>query len=474
VSPGKCICGKVLESKNAIFLQKINHSHDINYSGMRDHGHYCVPILYGEQVLGVLNTYIGTNHDYVESEMNFLKALADTLAGIIARKNAEEELQATLNQLEEKIKYRTGELIRSEEIYRTTVDTFNDWVYVVDKNLNLISINKALFTFFKENGITNIMEGQNIRENFGFLGEQEFETIYSVFETGAEFSHESEYEVFGKSYYTERIISPVKQNNEVVRVVVTVHDYTKLKQVEEDIRKTLEKEKELNMLKSRFISTVSHEFRTPLAGILSSIQLLKRYGKKWDDEKKEKTYQQIVDAVHHTKTLLDDVALIDKQQNQSFSFRPSSIDLQQLVRQIIDDNTLFYNSDCKINLDYTITESSVYLDPTMVRHIITNLVSNAIKYSGESKEVNITINKHSNNEIEFIIADNGIGIPEEDQKHLFVAFHRASNVEGIQGTGFGMSVVKRFVELHKGNISVESTIGVGTTVKVILPINLDE
>jgi len=471
IPQGKCICGKVFESKTAIFMQKIDHDHDISYNGMHDHGHYCVPILYGDLILGVINTYVKSDHEYFESEMNFLKAVADTLAGIIARKNAEEELQVTLNQLEEKIKYRSAELIRSEEIYRTTVDTFNDWVYVVDRNLNLVSINKALENFFRSNGIQNIYVGKNIRETFKFLGENEFKIISSVFDKGVEISHESEYIVFDKTFYTERIISPVKQNNEVVRVVITVHDYTRLKQVEEDMRHTLEKEKELNMLKSRFISTVSHEFRTPLAGILSSIQLLKRYGQKWDDEKKEKTYQQIVDAVHHTKSLLDDVSLIDKQQNQAFSFKPSYIDLQLLVRQIIDDNTLFYNTDCKVLLTYNIAEPTVYLDPTMTRHIVTNLVSNAIKYSGDGKEVNITISDHGNKEIEFIIADNGIGIPEADQKHLFVAFHRASNVEGIQGTGFGMSVVKRFVELHKGSISFESALGVGTTVKVILPAN---
>ena len=469
IHKGQCICGKVFESKNAIFMQELDHRHDINYIGMHDHGHYCVPILYGEQLLGILNTYTSSDHQYFDTEMNFLKAVADTLAGIIARQKAEEELQETLSQLEEKIKYRTRELIRSEEIYRTTVDTFNDWVYVVDRNLNLISINKAFDNFFKDNGVTNIFIGSNIRETFKFFGEKEFETIQSTIATGIEVSSESEYVVLGKRYYTHRIISPVTQNDEVVRVVATVHDYTHVKNAEEEIRKTLEKEKELNMLKSRFISTVSHEFRTPLAGILSSIQLLKKYGKKWDDEKKEKTYQQIVDAVHHTKTLLDDVSLIDKQQNQNFSFRPSFIDLKLLVSQIIEENNLLYNYNCKVNLQYFIDASDVYLDPTMVRHIISNIVSNAIKYSGDGKEVNITISEHLDKEIEFVIADNGIGIPEDDLKHLFVAFHRASNVEGIQGTGFGMSVVKRFVELHNGKITVESELGKGTTVTVVLP-----
>lgn len=407
---------------------------------------------------------------YIEGEPYEVYGIA---RDITEKKKLMDDLKNSMDHLETMVAERTGDLKRSEELYRTTVNSFFDWVYVIDKDLNLISINQSLELFFKNHGRSGNFIEKNIRDVFDFLDEEAFDIINTAITTKKETIHESEYKVFGETYFTKRVISPVMQNNEIVRVVITVHDNTQVKKTEEDIRKTLEKEKELNMLKSRFISTVSHEFRTPLAGILSSVQLLKRYGNKWSEEKKEKMYKQIFDAVHHTKTLLDDVALIDKQQNKYFSFRPSSIDLQSLVKQIIAENTSLYNYDCKVNLKYNINDSSVYLDPTLIRHIFTNLVSNAIKYSGDNKQVNIAIRKNSNKEIEFVIADNGIGIPEEDQKHLFVAFHRASNVEGIQGTGFGLSVVKRFVDLHKGTISVESTLGIGTTVKVILPMNPD-
>ena len=387
---------------------------------------------------------------------------------ITEKKKLTEELQDTLTHLESMVVQRTQELSREEELYRTTVNSLNDWIFVIDDQYNLVFVNKTLKDLFIKNGIVIDLIGKNIKENFTFINDETFELYKNVFANATEEISESEYYVFGNKYFSQLKIYPITRENNVIRIVTTIHDYTKLKLIEDEMRKNLDREKELNVLKSQFITTVSHEFRTPLAGILSSVQLLKRYYEKWDVEKKEKMYKQIFDAIEHTKAMLDDISLIDKSDNNSLALKLSKINLNELLEQIIEENIQTYGTDFKIISDIKLLSNEYNVDPIIIRHIVSNIISNAIKYSGNSREINFNVFEE-HEKIIFNITDHGIGIPEKDRKFLFDPFYRASNAEAIQGTGFGLSIVKRFVDILKGEIAIESEVKKGTIVTITIP-----
>lgn len=246
-------------------------------------------------------------------------------------------------------------------------------------------------------------------------------------------------------------------------------DITKRKRAEEDIRKALEKEKELGELKSRFITMASHEFRTPLAAILSSTDLLKNYSHKLTQEKKLNHLQQTQVAVKHMTDLLDDVLLIGKAEAGKLQFQPTAIHLGQFCRDLVDEIQLTASNHI---ITFCTQEQSInaYLDEKLLRQILNNLLSNAIKYSPSGSTVHFDL-VYQQGEAIFRIQDQGIGIPIADQAQLFNSFHRASNVGTISGTGLGLAIVKKSVDLHGGKVIVESEVGIGTTFTVTLPCN---
>ena len=263
--------------------------------------------------------------------------------------------------------------------------------------------------------------------------------------------------------YEARIV--VSAENEVMAIV---RDITERKRAEADIRNALEKEKELNELKSRFVSMTSHEFRTPLTTILSSAELLQDFGNIWDEEKKLKHFLRIQTSVTHMTGLLNDVLLIGKAEAGKLEFKPTPLDLISFCRELTEEmelaaenHTIIFCSggDC----------TNACMDEKLLRHILSNLLSNAIKYSPSGGTVKLELIGEQKT-VMFHIQDRGIGIPQADLIQLFDSFHRASNVGTISGTGLGLAIVKKAVDLHNGQIFVKSEVGVGTTFTVKLPL----
>jgi PAS domain S-box-containing protein len=252
--------------------------------------------------------------------------------------------------------------------------------------------------------------------------------------------------------------------------VFIVLDITERKQAELEIIKALEKTQELSELKSRFISIASHEFRTPLTTIFSASELLECYGDRWTREKEIQYLKQIQNSVKHMTGLLEDVLLISAGEAGKLKVEPAPIDIVEFCQTMTEEVKLGKNFKHTLNFTHETEAQQVNLDEKLLRHILSNLLSNAVKYSPEHKpiEFNLTVDSKM---IVFAIADQGIGIPLEDQLHLFDLFHRAGNVGTIPGTGLGLSIVKKAVELHGGTIDVKSEMGVGTQFTVALPIN---
>jgi PAS domain S-box-containing protein len=237
--------------------------------------------------------------------------------------------------------------------------------------------------------------------------------------------------------------------------------------VEDKIRGMLEKEKELNELKSRFVSMASHEFRTPLGGILSSISLIAKYPLTEEAPKREKHIQTIKKSVKNLTNILNDFLSLDKLEQGIISSSPSEFNLLPFIDTIVED---FRDSHKhQILIEHNNHEIIAYQDKEMIRNVLINLISNAIKYSADNTTVCIRTQLEKNN-IVIEVEDQGLGIPLDDQKHLFERFFRAHNVTTLQGTGLGLNIVKRYLDLMGGHISFSSIENHGTTFRVSLPL----
>ena len=329
---------------------------------------------------------------------------------------------------------------------------------------NIIDVNSAAAQFYGYS--LQEFKLMTLSDISTFPSEQLLEEMKKFTITGPSYFQFIHKVASGETCDIEMYTSPLSISGQAL-LISTINDISKRKLEEERLVQLNNKLKEVNVLKSQFISTVSHEFRTPLAGILSSVQLLQIYDDIWDKNKKEKLFKQIFDAVQHTKALLDDVSLIDEEQTSKTFFRPANIQLLPLINEIIEENIRVSVTNQKVILKSNLDIKNYYMDSIMIRHIFNNIISNSIKYS--SKNIIIELNEIDNNEIEFTIEDQGIGIPHEEIKYLLDPFYRASNRGAVKGTGFGLSIVKRFVDLHKGKMLIESVVDKGTVVTITLP-----
>jgi PAS domain S-box-containing protein len=246
-------------------------------------------------------------------------------------------------------------------------------------------------------------------------------------------------------------------------------DVTERLRVEEEMRNALARERELSDLKSRFIAVASHEFRTPLAGILSSVELLDTYGSRLPDEDRKEILGQIRTAVARMNGMVEQVLLTSKLESGRFSFEPRPHSVPQLLVQLAAEMDQAHAQASRIAMRCDGLEERRLLDGQLVRHILVNLLSNALKYSPPDSAVECYVAAEDDGDLVFSVQDRGIGIPAEDLPRLFETFHRGANVGTIQGTGIGLHIVKECVQLHGGRIDVESQPGLGTVFHVRLP-----
>jgi signal transduction histidine kinase len=242
-----------------------------------------------------------------------------------------------------------------------------------------------------------------------------------------------------------------------------------LEQARLELQRALEKERELGELKSRFVTTVSHEFRTPLGIIMSSVELLQHYAERLSQAEKDRQLSQIHANTKHMGGLMEQVLLLGRAEAGKLSFKPAALDIVTLVNCMIDEMRSFSHEHCPITLHCPDDLDGAVADEALLRHILSNLLSNAVKYSPPGAAVTLTLQRQHHSLVIQVI-DQGIGIPEKDQAHLFEAFHRGSNVADQSGTGLGLVIVKNCVEAHGGTITFHTSTGQGTTFTVTLPV----
>lgn len=241
-----------------------------------------------------------------------------------------------------------------------------------------------------------------------------------------------------------------------------------------ELSQALEKEKELNQLKSRFITMASHEFRTPLAIISSSSGILQNFSDRLSEKRKQEHLETIQNTIKHIIQVLDDVLMINQAEAEKIEVKLEPLDIIKFCRHLkeeIEASFISHEIDFYIDLGDEIFNNYqlVLVDKKLLRQIITNLLTNAIKYSPDHNLVNFSLSR-KDNQLILKISDYGIGIPPSDQVHLFEYFQRGSNVGTLPGTGLGLSIVKKCVDLHQGEITLDSELGKGTLFTVILPL----
>lgn len=350
------------------------------------------------------------------------------------------------------------------------INQINDSVLTTDFRGVITSWNKGAEKRF------GYRKQEILGQNFSVLCADEHDTFFQnqfiqpLLNKG---DHEVEVEMLTQTQdrFSAHLSLSVKKDDEGERIgmIAYIIDISDRKRAEAEILKSLEKERELNELKTRFITMVSHEYRTPLATILSSLELLEYYGYCSTEQEKEEYFQQIRISVQRMTDLLNNVLTIEKSEAGKFTFNPEPLDLNQFCQDLV--TKLRGNIKAKHHILLAIEGqcSQAQMDKKLMRHIFSNLISNAVKYSPQGGTIRFEVS-YQEPIATFCVRDQGIGIPSEAIQNLFQSFFRANNVGNIAGTGLGLSIVKRLVEIHDGSISVESQLGSGTTFVVALPL----
>lgn len=476
--------GEAVRQRKEIIVNDFSETNHLKKGYPEGHVHLkkylTLPVFDGEEIIAVVGV-ANKESDYDNSDLLQLRLMMNGVWRIVKRKEAEEKIKTLIKAVEQNpisvvITNSNGEIeFVNPKFTEVTGYSYDE---AVNQNMRIIKSGEQDEIFYKDlwNTILNGNNWSGVFQNKKKNGELFWESAII-----SPIKNESD-EVTHFVAVKEDITLKVEQENELKKyrehleaLVETRTEELKLEikkkeEVEKQLRVSLNKEKELNELKSRFITTASHEFRTPLTIILTYAELLQKFGKKYDDEKYNNLFTQITGSVGKITHLLEDVLIINRADANSIRFEPMAVDFKKFCLNFLDDMKSSYSGKHKIKLDYNCSENIFYLDLKQMFSILQNLISNAYKFSPQGGSINVDI-KNDDNYLYISVKDDGIGIPEKDIPKIFDRFHRGENIETIEGTGLGLSVVKTYVESHRGKIEVESKIGIGTTVKIKIPKN---
>jgi PAS domain S-box-containing protein len=426
-----------------------------------------VPLKTHEKIIGVLDLQSADVDHFSRSDRRVLSAFAERAAAAIEIMQLVVEINQYAAQLEQRVAERTEELQRAKQRAETILNNSSDAILMTDVRGMIRQTNPRFDSQF----------GYGVDELFGGDLSAVFtqESLSALMEAVADVSNGTQYRRLeavaqrrdGSTLPVDVALSGFS-DEEHKSVVCSLRDISEQKKLEQELREAFQKQKELTELKTRFVSMVSHEYRTPLAAIMTSSSILKDYSERMTPERRVSHLETIQTQVQHLTELLDEVLQINKAETIQIEFRREKVDFVAFCRDVV--RNVQQISPAR-QIDFTVSGDplEVGIDTKLARQIIGNLLSNALKYSPEEKPVRLAMNFEPE-QVVLKVRDEGIGIPPEDQEQLFQVYHRARNVGSIQGTGLGLVIIKQAIDAHGGSISVESTLGQGTTFTVALPI----
>ena len=353
-------------------------------------------------------------------------------------------------------------------------------IILTDKEGKIVLVNPAVLSLFKYemkemigSPIEMLIPSRFHQHHGHYRHKQKEEFFVIAFVVDITQRKKSEAILLDQKNKLEQVTSTIKKLNIELedkveqRTLILKEALQQLEVSQLELSEALQKEKELNEIKSQFVSMASHEFRTPLSTVLSSASLIGRYSKEEEQPNRDKHIKKIKESVKHLNDLLEDFLSLGKLEEGKVEAVIKPFDVQEFAEEILDELGAVKKPNQSINLEFE-GNSFFVTDKRLLKNIYLNLISNAIKFSSENGAIALKI-INNDNLLKTIIVDSGIGISEDDQAHLFTSFYRARNAVNIQGTGLGLHIVKRYVDILHGCISLESKLGEGTTVFVELP-----
>ena len=383
-------------------------------------------------------------------------------------KAAEEKLRQHNAKLEAHVAERTqdlafvnDELKKSQNLYRNIAANYpNGFIIVYNQELKIIFADgKELLRL----GLSkDELQGSPVDM---IMPEADPEQLKQLFH-----GHGRSFEMHFRGYdYLMRAVALRDKGEEADRVLVVANNVTHEKKAANKVKEALEQERQLNNLKSRFVSMASHEFRTPLSTILSSVSLIDRYKDPKFEEKRDKHIKRVKESVKNLNNILNDFLSLSKLEEGKILVHPETFNLFTFTQELVEEHQSMAKEGQELQFSCDCEKQEVMLDKHLLKNIFHNLISNAIKYAPENSPIWLRM-KVKGGEVYIEVEDQGMGIPAEEQEHLFERFFRAHNVTNIQGTGLGLNIVKEYITLMGGEISFESEVEKGTTFRIKLPL----
>lgn len=462
---GEGIVGSVAKSGIAEIIP--NTALDPRYIAQKTH--YCselaVPISAENKVIGVINCEHEEVDFFNSIHLDKLQTIANLSASRIKNAKAKRKQEKAENDLRE-----------SEKKLRTIIESALDAIITIDEHGIIQEWNpraEEIFGWSAEESIgkdltSNIIPNQHHTSHHNGMKKYLKTGIGPVLNQRIEVTAMRK---SGEEFPIELSIIPILRG-EIHTFTAFIRDITLAKRTKDEMEKSLAKERELSELKSRFVSMTSHEFRTPLTTIKQNVDLISYQLEASVPNAKanfDRYFQRIDSEIGRVTNLMNDILLLGKIEAGKVDISKRPGDLVKLASQCIQKICVGRLDQRGITLETKGVERPVSMDIQLMEHVLTNIMSNALKYSPDAKDPELTISFNSLSEVLISCKDQGIGIPKKDQKGLFSSFYRATNVKNIQGSGLGLSIVKEFVVMHGGTIQVISDTNKGSTFNISIP-----
>lgn len=458
---GQCLCGRAALRREILFASHVDHQHEISFEGMADHGHYNVPLLAENEILGVLVLYLPAGYQQKASDLAFLQAAANTLVSILQNKRAAALLQ------ESEVRFRQIVENASDLIYRT--DSLGHFTYANPTALHALGFERedeVLGRHFLELALPEARHNLKRFYDHQFVA-GETTTYYEFPALSAE----------GQLVWIGQNVRMVEENGKVIGFQAVARDITALKQARDSLALSRDQALEASRFKSQLLAKISHELRTPLAGVIGYAELLEQeaFGA-LNAEQKDAT-ESIVTSANYLNTMIGellDQAQIESQTLQLRRAPFSPADLLTQVDGILRPLTKRKNLTLTCSLAPELPATLVG-DVQRLQQLLINLGGNAVKFTTQGK-IQIALSRAGSALWTIRVSDSGAGIPREAQNYIFEPFRQVDNAitRNNRGTGLGLSITKQIVEMMGGEIHLESEVGRGSTFTIILPLEEKE
>ncbi|WP_172632568.1 PAS domain S-box protein [Methanohalophilus mahii] len=446
---GKCLCGRAASTEKMIFADRVDECHDIHYEGMKPHGHYCTPLRFKNQTIGVLNLYVQEGHTYSAKLEQFLVSSANALSGIIARKKAEEDINHYAGMI------------------TSLLDSIPDIIFFKDVKGVYMGCNPAFTEFV----------GRPREEIIGKTDYDLFDKAFADFfrkhdERTLELlqpRHNEEWITYpdGRKILLDMLKTPYRGPDGLLIGILGIgRDITERNRAEQALLKGKLIAEENDRMKSEFITNMSHELRTPLNSVIGFSDVLLKEIKGELNDSQKKYISNISKSGRHLLELINDILDLSKIEEGKMELQCEDFDLNSILSEV---ESIFSPQAAKkdINLQFVLSEKIPRIkgDKIKIKQVIFNLLTNAIKFTPKNGAISVIAKENDDNIIEVSVSDTGIGIPEAKLEDVFDPFIQvdASTSRNYGGTGVGLSLAKKFVQMHDGKFCVESEVYKGST-----------